>query len=606
MNQNLKRLSIAAAFSSSVFAANYIWYMSSQDSNSRSTNEKPLAYVGPVIDDIQRRPAARLLWQTVNQGEPLFNGEAIRTSQKGEVRIQFAESDRYLDLEPESLIVIKQSSGEIALDLMEGSLFVNASAPSGAANNEPGIVLNSASGKVDLSRASAALTKTKGQDLKLQVIEGKANIQGKDGKTQELSTGSTGSLSASGEKFDISTVKIISPLANRIYYKNPDSPEPLYFKWTGFPQGSEVNLWVGNQRKNLKQLKSSTTEEMEAPLPFGKSYWKLVATRDGQVVAETSVFRSEVLPRPLPTVVSPITDAEYETIDEVYPVTFKWQKGETVQSINFQVWKETAEGQPLFEQRFTAEDTFTLPSLKQGRYFWRLQAFYLESTQPTEGKIQKFTIKKPIDVNVDLAWLNFAPEETQNFVTEPEVSLTWKAAESQYLDNYRVTITPEDSNSQEETQSLLVKNAAAKTKVSAPGRYIASIEALDKNGQVIGTAPQKILNVQPLPKISAPQFLGEGNILQAQRDGKLELVWSASEGAKEYEVVISKNGKELKRTKYRKTSTNIQNLMPGDYEASVIAIDQYGRESEGSPAKVIKVPDNSGLKAPSLKKIKVN
>lgn len=606
MNQNLKRLSIAAAFSSSVFAVNYFWYMSSQNKNTNSLNEKPLAYVGPVIDDIQRRPAARLLWQSVNQGEPLFNGEAIRTSQKGEVRIQFAESDRYLDLEPESLIVIKQSSGEIALDLMEGSLFVNAAAKQAGSASEPGIVLNSANGKVDLSRASAALTKTKGQDLKLQVIEGKAAIQRKDGQTQELSTGSTGSLSASGEKFDISTIKIVSPLANQTFYKNPDSPEPIYFKWTGFPKQSEVSLWAGNQRKNLKLLKSSTSDELEVPLPFGKNYWKLVASQNGQPVAETSIYRIEVMPRPLPTVTSPIADATFETMEDSFPIIFKWQKSETVQSVRFQVWQKTTEGRPLFEQKFAAEDTFTLPSLNPDQYFWRLSAFYLDSDRPVEGKIQKFTISKPTPVQVDLAWLNFSPEETQNFITEPEVKLTWKSAESPYLDGYRVTLTPEGSQSPDESLSLFVKSPEANTKVTGPGRYIASIEALDRKGGVIGTTPQKILNVQPLPKILTPQFLGEGEALQAQQDGKLEIAWSPIEGAKEYELIISKNGKELKRTKYRKTSTNIQNLMPGEYEASVLAIDQYGRQSEGSTTKIIKVPETSGLKAPSLKKIKVN
>ncbi|WP_374032330.1 hypothetical protein [Bdellovibrio bacteriovorus] len=108
MKKQWKRLLIAALSSSSVFAATWFWYQSTADTRSSNSNEKPLAYVGKVVEDIQRRPASRLLWQLVNSGEPLYNGEAIRTSERGEVRIQFVDSDRYLDLEPESLIVIKK------------------------------------------------------------------------------------------------------------------------------------------------------------------------------------------------------------------------------------------------------------------------------------------------------------------------------------------------------------------------------------------------------------------------------------------------------------------------------------------------------------------
>ncbi len=134
MKKQWKRLLAAALSSSSVFAVTWYWYQSSDQSHiiarkrkkKKKKKKKPLAYVGKVVEDIQRRPASRLLWQLVNTGEALYNGEAIRTSERGEVRIQFVDSDRYLDLEPESLIVIKKSEGEIALDLMEGSLFVNA------------------------------------------------------------------------------------------------------------------------------------------------------------------------------------------------------------------------------------------------------------------------------------------------------------------------------------------------------------------------------------------------------------------------------------------------------------------------------------------------
>lgn len=267
MNSQWKRLALAAMISSSFFAATWFWYQSTEVKISNHGNEKPLAYVGKVTDDIQRRPASRLLWQNIYNGEPLFNGEAVRTSERGEVRIQFANSDRYLDLEPESLIVIKKSEGEIALDLMEGSLFVNAQS-AGTEAGTGGLILNSADGKVDLTGASASLSKTKGKGLDLQVLEGKASIQDKSGKSRDVNQGGSGALSAAGLQFNQNALKIIAPLPQKPVYLNAEDVKPVSFQWKGFPPQSQVSLWWGSSRRDMKEFAKAAdvnAEEISAP-----------------------------------------------------------------------------------------------------------------------------------------------------------------------------------------------------------------------------------------------------------------------------------------------------------------------------------------------------
>ena len=89
--------------------------------------------------------------------------------------------------------------------------------------------------------------------------------------------------------------------------------------------------------------------------------------------------------------------------------------------------------------------------------------------------------------------------------------------------------------------------------------------------------------------------------------GKLDLKWTKLEGAKDYWIVFSdKQGKEIRRGKFLTANTSMVNLMPGEYQIEVFATDQFGREGQkGAPRQVV-VPNNSGLKAPKLKKIKVN
>lgn len=600
MKKQWKRLLAAALSSSSVFAVTWFWYQSSDHLKNSHGNEKPLAYVGKVVEDIQRRPASRLLWQLVNTGEPLYNGEAIRTSQRGEVRIQFVDSDRYLDLEPESLIVIKKSEGEIALDLMEGSLFVNAKA-GGAEANAPGLVLNSANGKVDLSQASASLSKGRGDSVDVQVLEGKASIKGSDGQSKELSTRTE--------------VHIITPLPQKPIAMDADSPQPIPFQWRGFPEGSQVALWVGPSRKQLKEyVKTVNTEShLAASLPFGRHYWKLVASSQGKVVGESSIYKTEVLARYAPTVVFPTADADIPANTNPFDLTFKWQKGDDTRQTTLEVWSDPNLKQKVAAKSFNTEDSFTVPALKPGTYYWRMSSYYTDSDKPVLGKVQKFSVKPPEQVRLEPPPLvpvqvNFTMPEaqlTQYYVEAPRLGLSWKADKAEQVASWRLKYQEENADPAT-AASLDVKETRVTTPVTKPGRYIASIEALNKDGQVLGTTTSQILTVAPLPLLRAPQFVPAEGTLQATQDGRTQLEWSKLDGAKEYWLVIRKDGKELKRSKYTNNVTALKNLLPGEYEVEISATDNYGRNSEVSPVRKLLVPDKSNLRAPTLKKIKVN
>jgi hypothetical protein len=624
MKNQWKRLVIAAISSSSVFALTWVWYQSTDKQQNSHNNEKPLAYVGKVVDDIQRRPATRLLWQLVNSGEPLYDGEAIRTSDRGEVRIQFTDSDRYLDLEPESLIVIKKSQGEIALDLMEGSLFVNAKAGK-EEGNAPGLVLNSANGKVDLSQASASLSKGSGNSVDVQVLEGKASVKSKDGKSQEISTGSFGALGASGLQFDKNSVKISSPNLQKPVAMNADDLQPIPIKWSGFPADAQVSLFTGTNRREMKEMAKAPAGDsvIMAKLPFGKHYWKLVAkSATGDALGESPIYRTEIQARYAPTVTFPTADVEIPASTNPFDMTFKWQKSDDTRQMTLQVWADAQLTQPIATKSFTTEDSFTLPGLKEGSYYWRMTSYFNDSDKPVLGKMQKFSVKftdmlkqasmeaaaPPPAPKPEVKPLAFTMPEsqlTQYFVDSPKVNMSWGAENIQNVSAYRVRLHDE-SQTAADVQPMEVKENKFTAPVPKPGRYIASIEAVDKDGQVVGSGTSQAITVTPMPILKAPLFIPAEGSLQASMDGRSTLEWNKIDGATDYELVIKKDGKELKRTKYKNTSTAIRNLLPGEYEVMISAQDSYGRAGETGPVRKLIVPDKSNLKAPTLKKIKVN
>lgn len=614
MRSQWKRLLWAALLSGCGLLATCTWYYLTKTNSHSNENEKPLAFVGKTHEDIQRRPATRLLWQEVSTGEPLFNGEAIRTSEKGEVRIQFADSARYLDLEPDSLIVIQQNKGEIALDLMEGSLFVAAAKTDGE-TGATSLVLNSASGKVDLSKASASLSKSAGNQVDVQVLEGSASIKDKSGKDKVLSSGAAGALGANGLQFNKADLQILSPALGKVAFVDADEKDNLVFKWKGFPAGLKVSLYTGASRKEMKEWTTATPqgdESLKTSLPLGKPYWKLVAKdpKTGKVMAESSVYRTEIQARYAPTVVFPLADAKIPVNKAPFDMAFKWQKGDETSHIVLEVARDPGLRQKVATKNFTEEESFTLPALAEGDYYWRMSSYYEGSDKPVMGKIQKFTVtkieEKPVVKDpIEITWLT--PEDRIQFYLEsPKLGLSWDVKHSEDVASWRVKYF-EEGDDPSKLQTLEVKENKAEPKIEKPGRYIASIEALDKEGRVIGTAAHRKIAVAPLPLLPPPKLLPlEGN-LTAQADGRTELQWEKLDGAKEYMLTISnKDGKQLKSLKYTANQTALKNLMPGEYQVKVTAVDTHGRESEAGPVRKLIVPDKSNLKAPTLKKIKVN
>ncbi|MFN8791588.1 MAG: FecR domain-containing protein [Bdellovibrionales bacterium] len=567
-----------------------------------------------VSDEVLRRPPTRLLWHAVNTGDPLFNGEAIRTSPLGEVRVQF-EDGRYIDIEPDSLIVLSKAEGEISLDLMEGGLFVNAKSETNQKSDAPssGLVLKSAQGKVDLSGASATLSKSSGQDLNLQVVEGSAKIQSKDGQTKEISSGKAGVLGSSGLQFDTNQIKILSPTPNKAVFLDPEKKPEISFRWTGFPADWKVSVMAGQQRRQMKELQTLDpgSEQAVISLALGRHYWKVVAKdrQTNEVKAESSVYRLDVMARSTPLPLVPTANANLELEQLPTAISFQWQKPEELSQLILEVASDPLLKNKIVTQRVDGLERFQLPDVAAGTYYWRLSAFFPGESTPWSGSVQKFTVLQKAEeapTQVQIAW-DQVPT-TQQFVQEPQLQLSWNADPlTEKVAQWKVT-WHEESQSADQAETLETSETRLQTKLKKPGRYLASVEAFDQKGRSIGKSQPLTVGTEERPLLPSPQLLpATEKTVMAQPNGRSDLSWTQVEAAKEYElVVVGKNGEELLKKRYRETKTTLVNLMPGEYTVQLNSVDEFDRISEKPVKRALIVPEKSNLRAPAVKRVKVN
>jgi hypothetical protein len=584
------------------------WYYSTQPKIKSISMLPPIAFVHKTTNEVHRKAAARALWQTTEDGDELRIGDAIRTTEKGEVRIQFMNSDRFIELEADSMVVLQQNEKEISLDLQEGSVYVNAVTED--KNDKLALSVNTKAGKVDLSKTTALISGSSSTKLDVKVIKGEAVLKKEGSKGEVIDAGKTGGLGTTGLKVNSEKVQIVSPDTSKPHYINSDNPSPLKIKWEGFPPNSQVILEAGSNRKSMFPVASEKIAANELQVNFtpGNHYWRLKALNPDtrSLITETSVFKTEVIARFAPIPIAPEPNFIIQTRRAVESVTLKWGVGPEFKEVQIELYNE-ATNQQILNKRFPAnQDSADLPNLPLSNYRWRITGYTIDGNQALAGSFTKFAIQEKRIIKIPVAW-NTNLKSTQYFVnSDPKLSLMWGAEDMERIVKWRLRLAPEGK---ELAKGEAIETTHQKFEKTLPqkGRYIASVEAIDTDGDSIGNSEPRTFIIDELPLLSAPTVMPETGDFLAKSDGTFGVEWQSLDGAKIYHVIVrDQTGKVVIENNTDSAVYKLNNLMPGSYDLQVGASDNFGRRGTLSTKRKLLVPDKSEVKAPKLRKIKVN
>ncbi|MEZ0391865.1 MAG: hypothetical protein ACAH59_06600, partial [Pseudobdellovibrionaceae bacterium] len=419
-----------------------------------------------------------------------------------------------------------------------------------------------------------------------------------------------------GKTKPVSNIEILSPRLTQTQYVTP-AKNKINFQWKGFPEKAKVSLWLGKNRKTLKPSSFTETNSLQEALTPGIHLWKLVATdASGRQLGETSVFRLKVLQRQPPTLLQP----EENSILTLSMVNFKWLNPEDSEKIGLEVGKDPELKQKFVSEAFSEKENYQT-ELPNGDYWLKLSARYPDSEEWISSRIVHFKIgpdSKTLEpaplaapLPLQISWTENTKDSIQYFTQYPRASYSWTAINGDKVRQWRFKIAEKEESLRNPAQAPLIlketQEMSFETPLPKPGRYIAQVEALDEKNQVLATSEMKSLEILPLPALKAPSFLPLNSELKADLQGRLNLKWTAIDGAQNYTVILMDSaGKEIRKAKFQGLSATLVNLLPGEYKVSVHAIDSHGRESEKQIPRPVQVPDSSDLQAPKFKKIEVN
>lgn len=570
------------------------WYYFSSPENKNVTNQEPIAVVKQTKEEVDRRPAKRQVWRAISNGEVVYSGEAIRTAKGSEVKIQFLDGSRSIDIEPESIVMILQNSNkEFSLDLMEGGASVVAD------KNDTGGFSLMQDGKAVELKGAVTLSKSGTGSLEIQ--------------SDDSAAGANSFFSLMNDR-RLAGFKLLQPAKEKNVLI--DQTHPIVdVKWDGIPAGFKTKIALGTERNNLNQVFETSDFKFGLTLPAGFYFYKLYFTNPatGEVVAESKLQRMRVNERKFPVFVSPTPNQFIQIVNQSakpkYKMLFDWTDGEYVSKYIIEVAKDASLKNKVVSQSLSKKAGFQ-SELPPGEYYIRMSALFEGEDKPLSGKIEKFTIsvnRKTDPSTIGMGLINWGNDvEKQFYIEKPEVAMTWNSQLGKTVSEYRIKLQNTD-DPYAPAQEIRSRDFAVKAKLFKPGRYIASIQGVDQAENVIANSQKRFFEVKELDMVKPPVILGE-EVLKASRFGDLIVKWQLATGAFKYKVrLLDELGQQVEGRLLESAqadSMNFTSLMPGAYRLELAGVDAMGRTGQVAVRK-IEVPDISGIGAPKIKKLKV-
>ena len=380
------------------------------------------------------------------------------------------------------------------------------------------------------------------------------------------------------------------------------------FRWSN-PSRLEnqvVEIFKGLDFKK-KHASFAAGDESSAKIKFVDSddyVWRVYGTLKGRserVVSQVRRVRTMVAKElQSPALESP---AENESIPHKKvaegELDLKWQAVPGAVSYKITVVnKKTQESTDLD----SVTNVLNVRDLEPGAYAWRVKAIDAKNQVSKPSAIRTFSLTEI----VELRWADGKDEISHRYVTkQPTVDLKWAKGPASTV-GYRLRLWGEREPASDSQWSSLEATGIMK-EVAADGTYFAYVEALDAQKHVLAQSPKRKIAVASLPLLPAPVW--EKNLgpeIRAQANGSVRFAWQKVDDASEYVLTYRGDATGIEaELRVRGTQTSLNRLMPGRYSVRLQTVDAHGRIGAASEIKKMMVPDTSDVRAPKVRKLKV-
>lgn len=372
------RIVIAALISASGIFATHVWSHSQRVVLSPSGPE-PVARISTSVNDVQRRPAQRLIWQSILRNQELYPGEAVRTASNAEARIEFIGQGTVIQLDPDTVIEIEKNSSGINLDFLKGNIFIRSS------GKDDKITLQSGEQKIEVANSDVVLSKSDAKSrMEVEVVRGDVKILDRNNNARPV--------------MESPKLKILHPSPGEAYYVAPGTSERVLVEWAPVDSSYLVGFEIGESRDQLVPVVleapvSGSQGRALIPMDIGKRYLKLVAKspRSELPTLASSLVRADVRAKLPPQLLEPTPNSSFLPTSEKKDVLFSWTNPGRLNDIYLEVARSPDLRVGIYSKKMNEDLTHSLiVQGEPGLVYWRVSGRLPGTTQMVSSPIQHF------------------------------------------------------------------------------------------------------------------------------------------------------------------------------------------------------------------------
>ena len=607
MKKNLWRLTMALVISSGCFIATMICFDSGKTSGDHG--DKPaMALLQSSSNEVQRKPLQRVIWESINKNDDLFPGEAVRTAPNAEAQLYFKKSKTTIHLDPDSLVVLEETDKGLALDFLQGNMFVQ-SGPGGEGGD--GLTVKTGNGEIKVNSADMSLSKNKNGNVDLEVHRGEAEFN-QGSKTTALNKNKGAELTANGVSVSADRIQVLNPQAGETLFLNLTKGEKLDVAWKPVPAGYNVYVEVGRARGALEKIPTAnnlaSAGVMSVIAKPGAWYLRLVAVSENpaQPKLASSVIPFVVQPKSPPLLDEPRSEASVLKSEPTAVTTFKWVTRHSYLSQAVEIATDSAFKKIIHREDFNgtnAEATSFATKLEDGSYFWRVTGFLKlkNKTEALSSRPNKFTVISKWEIKPPT--LTF-PTNSQrlSFLDSQKsgVSLKWSTPPG--VDRLKVEVQQKSGEAWKNLQEFETESSSYRLTDLRPGVYRWRVMSLDAKGGDPKAAPFVQFMIEDMPKIEWVQKAALEDYEYSTPTPSIAAQWTPmTQESTSYRFKIAPEEKGLENVEWQTTKQAMFDVSvpnEGRYLTKIEALNTKGSLLGQSDVKTVTVKHRPLLPAP--------
>lgn len=529
---------------------------------SKISKKEQIGFFSSINNNVLKKNSNRFLWMNGKSGDSLYKNDAIKTENDSSSKIKLNDGSE-LFLSENSMMILNQVSNKINLNIIDGKILLKIK------GNESVIVKNN---EKEMTIENSIVSFSKDKDTSksiIQVLDGEI-------KTKDLTI-------KSGESIEFSNNEVIKKknVFSNIIPSIEDSfytinQEEINFSWKKTNK-KETLFYIGENPSSLQKFKTNKNH-IKRLLPPGHYYWKIEDENESSPVFEIDIKKINETTAIFPEDNGIIFNNPSE-------ISFRYKKDSLLEILELQY---------SLNKRFKNYKTIKNEQkiiLNKDTYYWRLKQKFKNKT--FYSNVFSFKIMdKPKEVSIKIV----SPLKNEILYSDkPKIDISWTSDNQNYVEKWEVLLLDDGKI----IESFMTKSNNISIEVDEKYKsFNFEIKAFDSYNNIIG---KKIENYS-LSKMPNPVF----PILDREKyftNGFGDLNIKRISNYEDCQLNIT--NEFFNKSFNCQRDINIESLPPGDYEIKVLATDKYQRKLYNKRQYSIKVPEESPIQAPKIKKVRV-